>query len=505
MWQIKTVKQIGRGDLKRHYIAMVAICIIMTIVASEYSFSGAIFSTNTTNDYDLLTTNSATVFEYLDKYTKHFFNEHNSESTQKAQGVMSMVAGSIFRCSNAVGYAAKSWNYFATKHVMAEGFMYIGIFLLYQFYYFFIHNVLIVGERRYFLECKVNDKVAYRRLLFPYSERHTINIVKVMALRFVFNFLWMFTIVGGIYKFYQYYMMPYILAENPDMDWKTCFKLSKQMTKGYKWQLFCFDLSFLGWYILSGLTMGILSILYVNPYVTASETNIYLTLRENAIEYRNEGYEQLTPIESEEAKKLKLVELGEDLVEKIQSGDTYSWKRSYSIENLMLMFFSFMVIGWLWEVLYALILHGTLVNRGSLHGPWLPIYGVGGIMIVILMRKLGNKPIVLFLVSFVMCGCVEYLVGWYFDNYMGVKYWDYSNYFLNLNGYICLEGVFMFAILASAGFYLISPRIDALYSKIPMLYRRIILAILIPIFAFDVVYSHFDPNVGENIGGKDYM
>ena len=265
----------GRGDLKKHYVAMVAICIIMTVVASEYSFSGTLFSTNATNEYDYLTGDSITVFKYFDQYTKHFFDVHNSESTQKAQGLMSMVAGSVFRCSNAVDYGVQSWKYFASRNSIAKGFMYIGLVLLYQFYYFFIRNVLIVGERRYFLECKVNDKVAYRRLLFVYAEKHSKNVIKVMAIRFIFNFLWMFTIVGGVYKFYQYYMMPYIIAENPDMDWRTCFKLSKQMTNGYKWRLFCFDMSYLGWYILSGLTMGILSLAYVNPYVTASETNIY--------------------------------------------------------------------------------------------------------------------------------------------------------------------------------------------------------------------------------------
>ena len=67
---------------------------------------------------------------------------------------------------------------------------------------------------------------------------------------------------------------------------------------------------------------------------------------------------------------------------------TVSSDRSYSLVNLVMMFFIFCFVAWVWEVSLAFISEGTFVNRGTLHGPWLPIYGTGGVIILILLKKL---------------------------------------------------------------------------------------------------------------------
>jgi uncharacterized membrane protein len=77
-------------------------------------------------------------------------------------------------------------------------------------------------------------------------------------------------------------MVPYILADNPDMGYKRAINLSKQMTKNEKLKIFVLDLSFLGWFILGGLLFGI-GILFVQPYYDATNEELYLKLREKAL------------------------------------------------------------------------------------------------------------------------------------------------------------------------------------------------------------------------------
>ena len=78
--------------------------------------------------------------------------------------------------------------------------------------------------------------------------------------------------------------------------------------------------------------------------------------------------------------------------------------RDYNIWSLILMFFIFSCIGWLWEVSLHLITDGVFVNRGAMHGPWLPIYGSGGILILTLLKKFRDKPYLCFILIFVLCG-----------------------------------------------------------------------------------------------------
>ena len=78
-------------------------------------------------------------------------------------------------------------------------------------------------------------------------------------------------------------MIPYILAQNPKVSKKEAFDLSKQMMNGNKWKAFVLDMSFFLWNLLSVLTFGLLGILYVNPYSLATNTELYIVLKEKAI------------------------------------------------------------------------------------------------------------------------------------------------------------------------------------------------------------------------------
>ena len=92
-------------------------------------------------------------------------------------------------------------------------------------------------------------------------------------------------------------MIPYILAENPKVQRKQAFKLSKQMMKGNKWNTFILDLSFILWEIASLCTFGLLNILYVNPYNSATLAELYITLRKKVIKEKEEDFEVLNDVD----------------------------------------------------------------------------------------------------------------------------------------------------------------------------------------------------------------
>lgn len=95
----------------------------------------------------------------------------------------------------------------------------------------------------------------------------------------LFTFLWsLLLIIPGIVKSYSYAMTFYILADNPDMAPTEAINKSKEMMKGNKWRLFCLDFSFIGWYLLSFLTLGIL-LLWVNPYSMQARVEFYESLK----------------------------------------------------------------------------------------------------------------------------------------------------------------------------------------------------------------------------------
>lgn len=174
--------------------------------------------------------------------------------------------------------------------------------------------------------------------------------------------------------------------------------------------------------------------------------------------------------------------------------------KSYTLLNLVMMFFIFSMIGWIWEVSLHLISDGVFVNRGVLHGPWLPIYGTGGILILIVLKSLREKPAVEFIAAVILCGCVEYFTAWNLEmTHNGQKWWDYSGYFLNLHGRICAEGLLVFGLGGLAIVYLLAPFLDNLLQKIN---RKVLLAvalILLVIYVGDQAYSSKHPNTGEGI------
>lgn len=153
----------------------------------------------------------------------------------------------------------------------------------------FVFNPLSVGGYRYFVEATYEAKTVsdMKCLGMGFSNGNYKSVVKTLFFKGLYQWLWsLLFIIPGIVKGYEYRMIPYILAENPQITTEEAFLLSKEMMTGEKWNAFVLDLSFLGWIILSIFTCGILAVFYVNPYVFLTDAHLYETLkRKSSVDY----------------------------------------------------------------------------------------------------------------------------------------------------------------------------------------------------------------------------
>lgn len=146
----------------------------------------------------------------------------------------------------------------------------------------FIAMPLMVGGNRFFMENREGQS-GIATIFYAFKSGNYWNIVKTLFFQNLFIFLWsLLLIIPGIIKSYEYRMIPYILSENPGMDYKLAFRISKEMMDGQKMDTFLLDLSFILWGMLALITCGIVGIFFVSPYVYATDAELYAVLRAHA-------------------------------------------------------------------------------------------------------------------------------------------------------------------------------------------------------------------------------
>ena len=433
----------------------------------------------------------------------------SGEESERAQhwtrGVLSVFAKNTEGAGNFVYGVLNSINQIVFNDRVSAGVTIAIGSLIYLLIAILFAKVLLIGLYRYLLEIRVYTGTRISRILFPWSVKKALHIAWVMFVRSVYSLLWCLTIVGGFIKIYSYKLVPMIIAENPELSAKEAIKLSEDMMKGYKWRAFLIDLSFIGWDILNILTLQILGVFFLEPYKRMTTVELYMTLREKAKERDIENADRLCDklLESEVTSGIYPINEYFITVPKGKKWIQEDYERDYGLSSLILIFFTFAMIGWLWEVLLFLFTRGEFINRGTSHGPWLPIYGVGGTVVLIVLKKFRNKPWLTFLLSMVLCGVIEYFTSLILEKVQGMRWWDYSGYFMNFQGRICLEGLVVFALGGCAAVYLIAPSLDHLFCKIPMKIKKIICVVLVVLFVADMAYSAFVPNIGEGITDND--
>lgn len=146
----------------------------------------------------------------------------------------------------------------------------------------FVGNILTIGSARYFVQNHFGE--TRMDTLFSGFRNGYGNSVAAMFVTDLYIALWsLLLLIPGIYKSYQYYLVPYILSDNPHMTGTRAREISRMMTDGEKLNIFVLQLSFFGWYLLGVLCLG-LGGFFVNPYYEATRAELYIFLRDRAIQ-----------------------------------------------------------------------------------------------------------------------------------------------------------------------------------------------------------------------------
>lgn len=164
-----------------------------------------------------------------------------------------------------------------------------------------------------------------------------------------------------------------------------------------------------------------------------------------------------------------------------------------------LLFFTAAFAGWLWEALLYLVTAHTFVNRGVYRGPYLPIYGVGCVLLILLFHRLRRHPVVVFVLSCLLCTTLEYCSGTWLLWRWGVRWWDYSGHICNVNGHICLTSSISFGLGGVLLICLFQPVFNKYYHRMTIAVRMTLCIVFTLIFIADAAYSAMQPNTGKHI------
>lgn len=492
--RISSLKKKAKKVLKRNYWRSVAVVFFVSIMVGNFNVNPPSINYNQIPFVNSI--NSGIVKETIESIAQIKINVTSYKPTN---GLLANVFNNITASGSFIFGILNSLNQLIFhERIWASIIIMLGAILTFL-YWLFIRNVLIVGENRFFLENKNHKKTNFKRILLPFRIKKLKSTSFTMMRKILMEWVWWLTIIGGFIKHYAYALVPYILAENPGINGKEAIKLSEEMMKGHKWEMFKLDLSFLPWYILNIFTFNLLKIVFIAPYKKCALAEYYMEIRNEAKEKKIQNAELLcdeylletTDIYPKEKYLYKEIEK--------KSWINTNYMKDYSIISIILMFFVASIIGWIWEVFFHLFRFGTFVNRGALHGPWLPIYGWGAITLLVLLKKWRKDPVKTFILAVVICGIIEYGTAWYLETFKNARWWDYDGFFLNIHGRICLEGLIAFGIGGCAFIYFAAPFIESILVKIDKKIKIILCILLSCLYIGDSIYSDDHPNTGNGV------
>lgn len=162
-----------------------------------------------------------------------------------------------------------------------------------------------------------------------------------------------------------------------------------------------------------------------------------------------------------------------------------------SLTYYFLLFMIYSVAGWMLEVTCKLIDYKRFVNRGFLIGPYCPIYGFGAILITALLYRYAFDTFLLFIMTILSCGILEYSTSYVMEKIFKARWWDYSKRMFNLNGRICLGTIIPFGIFGILLTYITNPFLVNLLDRIDGSVLNIIAVCIFIIFVLDIIVSLF--------------
>lgn len=160
-----------------------------------------------------------------------------------------------------------------------------------------------------------------------------------------------------------------------------------------------------------------------------------------------------------------------------------------------IMFILYSMIGYVAEIINLTIMTRKPVwNRGFLIGPYLPIYGVGSLIMVFFLTRYENDLIVLFVMGAFFCTLLEYFTSLIMEKLFKLRWWDYTNYKFNLNGRVCLLNAILFGIGGIVVVKGVNPFLSWLIYLMPSTVTIWLGIILFIIFVVDFIVSCYITN-----------
>ena len=271
MWNRKNVKQKGKKSFFGNYWKCVLVALILAVVVGATGAAGSSVGTSigsaagmmqtyedeTSTDYSSSDDLSETDFDIeIDPGTG--VTTHISQDDAEFTGVF---AGAL------IGIAIL---FFIVMLIATAFSLAIRYFLMAPFEY---------GCRKFFRK-NLDEPAKLSNIVYVFDSKNYKNVVKTAFLRDLFIFLWsLLFIIPGIIKSYEYRLVPYIVSEDPTINFRSALDQSKELMKGNKWRTFVLDLSFIGWDLLSALSFGLAGIFFVEPYKAATDAALYESIK----------------------------------------------------------------------------------------------------------------------------------------------------------------------------------------------------------------------------------
>ena len=269
-WDRPTIKERAKEGFKRNYWWCVLAALILSLLIGGGS--------SNSKDKDKKSDNKG-----ISSYTTQIFTDQGESFTDKVTDKVTDKAAGLVG-GKAYGVAKAALGFTAGMVVLFVAVILIIVFAISLILKALVFNPLEMGGRKFFLKNQIEEEKGIGCYLDGFHGGTYGNVVVTMLVRDVKIFLWtLLLIIPGIIKSYEYRMVPYILAEHPELNYSDVLRMSSEMMDGQKMNAFVLDLSFIGWFILSGITAGIVGIFWTNPYYYSADAELYLTLSSSGI------------------------------------------------------------------------------------------------------------------------------------------------------------------------------------------------------------------------------
>ena len=285
MWTRKELKKRAKEVFKRSYWKCVLVAFILSILVGGTSGSSSSFGTfaNSHQVYQNMNSDTAGGEEGADvevEYSDDDSEEAKQHEKETSDLYVDSETGEVYMNGERIDFSTSEEGFVPFVIILTVAVVVISLIIVAIAIVFdvFIVNPIEMGCRRYFFK-NLDEPANFSNVVYAFDHNFK-NIARTMFLRDLYIFLWsLLFVIPGIIKSYEYRMIPYIMAENPDMSKDEAFAMSKKMMTGNKWRTFVLDLSFIGWDILSIFTCGLLSVFFVAPYKFQTDAALYEALR----------------------------------------------------------------------------------------------------------------------------------------------------------------------------------------------------------------------------------